>query len=228
MQVSSPLRAPAPARNERRRRVSRSMDERRDRAWKTVSPTCSSTKVELRVPARALRQSVGRQKERVRGRGRIAVPAGLQVVALGLVPDARGAVVPGSRPRAHDDGVAGQLEENARGRRVRLVRASAEANRQDVDSVRGIGRTLVEDVEEADRFDVVAPELDARRPRRPEREKVDEAAAHGVAAGGSSTMGTRSNPLASSVRSGRRGGVPAPTFTAKRSSVRSSGMGTTS
>src|SRR5690606_9141661 len=127
----------------------------------------------------AARHVVRWEEQRVRRLG-LAV-AGLDGRAMetqDLVPGAAELSRRGIRLELDHDGVARQdIEQRAahdRSIRPRSVLGGAEVHGQDLDALQVAGRTLVEDVEAADRRHLVAPELDAHGVRGAEAEEVED------------------------------------------------------
>ena len=138
---------------------------------------------EAPVPGHALGQFVGREEEVGGGDGGIVIAQRPAVARLGPAPQPARAFVPGIGAGADQDRVHGQTVENGARRATRPFGAATETHGQDVDALHGSGGTLIEDVEETNRLDLVPRELDPRGTRGAEREQVDQAPADGVATG---------------------------------------------
>jgi hypothetical protein len=85
-----------------------------------------------------------------------------------------------ARASLHDDASGPEhVEQRAAADPAAASASRPQVDGQDVDPLELAGRALVQDVELADRRELIAPEFEADRIRRTEPEQVDDAAAHG-------------------------------------------------
>ena len=114
--------------------------------------------------------------------GGIAVAKGIAVAGLRLLPRHLGTLRHRTVADPQQDRAVWQAVEERALRPPSGVDGAGEPHGQDVHPLHHLGRPLVQDAEVADGLDLVPPEFDSGRTRRPVGEHIDQASAHGVAA----------------------------------------------